>query len=92
MFLLTERDKKDEGAYAVKDRRGNKVLFMFEEEDDALRYAQLLELDHGVEMSTIEIDEDIAIKACEMYNYKYSVITPDDIVIPPSKDDNISED
>jgi len=65
---------------------------MFEEEDDALRYAQLLELDHGVEMSTIEIDEDIAIKACEMYNYKYSVITPDDIVIPPSKDDNISED
>ena len=92
MFLLTERDKKDEGAYAVKDRRGNKVLFMFEEEDDALRYAQLLELDHGVEMSTIEIDEDIAIKACEMYNYKYSVITPDDIVIPPAKDDNISED
>ena len=92
MFLLTERDKKDEGAYAVKDRRGNKVLFMFYEEDDALRYAQLLELDHGVEMSTIEIDEDIAIKACEMYNYKYSVITPDDIVIPPSKDDNISED
>ena len=92
MFLLTERDKKDEGAYAVKDRRGNKVLFMFEGEDDALRYAQLLELDHGVEMSTIEIDEDIAIKACEMYNYKYSVITPDDIVIPPSKDDNISED
>ena len=89
---MTERDKKDEGAYAVKDRRGNKVLFMFEEEDDALRYAQLLELDHGVEMSTIEIDEDIAIKACEMYNYKYSVITPDDIVIPPSKDDNISED
>ena len=92
MFLLTERDKKDEGAYAVKDRRGNKVLFMFEEEDDALRYAQLLELDHGVEMSTIEIDEDLAIKACEMYNYKYSVITPDDIVIPPAKDDNISED
>ena len=65
---------------------------MFEEEDDALRYAQLLELDHGVEMSTIEIDEDLAIKACEMYNYKYSVITPDDIVIPPAKDDNISED
>ena len=92
MFLLTERDKKDEGAYAVKDRRGNKVLFMFEEEDDALRYAQLLELDHGVEMSTIEIDEDIAIKACEMYNYNYSVITPNDIVIPPAVDDNISED
>ena len=92
MFLLTEKDKKEEGAYAVKDKSGNKVFFMFEEEDDAIRYAQLLELDHGVEMSTIEIDEDLAIKACEMYNYNYSVITPDDIVIPPAKDDNISED
>jgi hypothetical protein len=89
MFLLTERDKKEEGAYAVKDRSGNKVLFMFEEEDDAIRYAQQLEEDHGVKMSTIEIDEDLAIKACEMYNYKYSVITPNDIVIPPTQDDNI---
>ena len=43
-------------------------------------------------MSTIEIDKDLAIKACEMYNYNYSVITPNDIVIPPAVDDNISED
>jgi len=92
MFLLTEKDKKEEGAYAVKDKYGSKVLFMFEEEDDAIRYAQLLEEDHGVAMSTIEIDRDIAIKACEMYNYNYSVITPNDIVIPPAVDDNISED
>tara|TARA_R110001592_G_scaffold11657_5_gene57160 strand:+ start:60426 stop:60695 length:270 start_codon:yes stop_codon:yes gene_type:complete len=89
MFLLTEKDKKEEGAYAVKDRRGNKVLFIFEEEDDAIRYALQLEEDHGVEMSTIEVEEDIAIKACEVYNYKYSVITSEDIVIPPIQDDNI---
>jgi hypothetical protein len=89
MFLLTEKDKKEEGAYAVKDRRGNKVLFIFEEEDDAIRYALQLEEDHGVEMSTIEIEEDLAIKACEVYNYKYSVITSEDIVIPPTQDDNI---
>lgn len=89
MFLLTEKDKKEEGAYAVKDRRGNKVLFIFEEEDDAIRYALQLEEDHGVEMSTIEVEEDLAIKACEVYNYKYSVITSEDIVIPPTQDDNI---
>jgi uncharacterized protein with PIN domain len=89
MFLLTEKDKKEEGAYAVKDRRGNKVLFIFEEEDDAIRYALQLEEDHGVEMSTIEVEEDIAIKACEVYNYKYSVITSEDIVIPPIQNDNI---
>ena len=89
MFLLTEKDKKEEGAYAVKDRRGNKVLFIFEEEDDAIRYALQLEEDHGVEMSTIEVEEDIAIKACEVYNYKYSVITSEDIVISPIQNDNI---
>ena len=41
MFLLTLRNKKDEGAYAVQDRYGDKVLFLFEEEDDAERYAMM---------------------------------------------------
>ena len=63
MFLLTEEDKKTEGAYAVKDRNGEKVLFMFSEEDDALRYALQLEDEHGTKMSTIEVEEDLAIKA-----------------------------
>ena len=43
MYLLTLRDKKDDGAYAVQDRYGHKVLFLFEEEDDAERYAMMLE-------------------------------------------------
>jgi len=43
MYLLTLRDSKDEGAYAVQDRHGHKVLFLFEEEDDAERYAMMLE-------------------------------------------------
>jgi hypothetical protein len=87
MYLLTEKEKKEEGAYAVKDRDGHKVLFMFEEEDDAVRYALLLEEDYGVKMSTVEVEKDIAIKACQIYNYKYTIITPEDIVIPPAKDD-----
>ena len=35
MFLLTLKDRKDDGAYAVSDKYGDKVLFLFEEEDDA---------------------------------------------------------
>ena len=42
MFLLTLRDNKEDGAYAVQNRYGEKVLFLFEEEDDAERYACLL--------------------------------------------------
>ena len=92
MFLLTLTDKKDEGAYAVQDSDGEKVLFLFEQEDDAERYAMMLELekDGDKEMDVIEVDDDLAIKTCRMHNYKYAVITPNDIVIPP-KNDNLQK-
>lgn len=89
MFLLTLKDKKDDGAYAVQDQYGHKVLFLFEDEDDATRYALMLEDQEETEMEVVEVDDELAIKTCRMYNYKYAVITPDDIVIPP-KNDRIS--
>jgi hypothetical protein len=85
MFLLTLKDRKDDGAYAVQDQYGEKVLFLFEEEDDATRYALMLEDQEEKEMDVIEVDDDLAIKTCKMHNYKYAVITPEDIVIPPKK-------
>jgi len=87
MYLLTLKNKKEDGAYAVHDRYGEKILFLFEEEDDAVRYALLLEEeeDEDDKMEIVEVDDNLAIKTCKMYNYKYSVITPNDIVIPPSK-------
>ena len=91
MFLLTLKDRKDDGAYAVQDQYGQKVLFLFEEEDDATRYALMLEDQEETEMDVVEVDDELAIKTCKMYNYKYAVITPDDIVIPP-KNVSISQD
>jgi hypothetical protein len=83
MFLLTLKDRKDDGAYAVQDQYGQKVLFLFEDEDDATRYALMLEDQEEQEMDVVEVDDDLAIKTCKMYNYRYAVITPEDIVIPP---------
>ena len=85
MYLLTLKNKRDVGVYAVDDRRGNLVLFLFEDEDDATRYAMMLEEDEQKEMVVVEIDDDLALKTCKMNNYKYAVITPNDIVIPPKK-------
>ena len=85
MFLLTLKSNKGEGAYAVDDRYGNQVLFLFENEDDAERYAMMLEDQEDREMDVIEVDDDLAIKTCKMHNYKYAVITPDDFVIPPKR-------
>ena len=91
MYLLTLRESKDEGAYAVQDRYGDKVLFLFEEEDDAVRYAMMLEDQDNALMDVIEVDDELAIKTCKIHSYKYAVITSDDIVIPP-KNDNFQKD
>ena len=92
MYLLTLKDNKDDGAYAVQDRHGNKVLFLFEEEDDAERYAMMLEEEEDAQMDVIEVDDELAIKTCRHYSYKYAIITPNDIVIPPKQNDNVQKD
>ena len=94
MYLLTLNSRKDDGAYAVQDSDGDKVLFLFEEEDVAVRYAIMLEDNleqQEKNIKVIEVEDDLAIKTCSMYNYKYAVITPDDLVIPTSND-KVQED
>ena len=86
MYLLTLKENKDEGAYAVQDKYGDKVLFLFEEEDDAIRYAMMLEDQDNQSMDVVEVDDELAIKTCKIHSYKYTVITSDDIVIPPKND------
>ena len=91
MYLLTLKHRQDDGAYAVLNRYGEKVLFMFEEEDDAERYAMMLNDDEDTDLNVIEIEDKVAIQTCKLYNYKYAVITPNDIVVPPPKNDNVSK-
>ena len=92
MYLLTLKTRREDGAYAVQDSHGDKVLFLFEEEDDAERYAMMLNDDEDANLNVIEIEDKVAIQTCKLYNYKYAVITPNDIVVPPPKNDNVSKD
>jgi hypothetical protein len=89
MFILTINGRETEGAYSVANDEGDQILYLFEEEDDASRYAMMLEEDGYPEMHVIEIEDDVMIKTCELHNYQYTLITPDDIVIPP---DNVTHD
>jgi hypothetical protein len=84
MFILTINGRETEGAYSVLDDEGEHILYLFEEEDDAVRYAMMLEEDGYPEMHVIEIEDEVMIKTCEMHGYQYTLITPDDIVIPPN--------
>ena len=91
MYLLSLDRNPAYGAYAVADKYGEKVLFLFQKEDDAERYKLQLESQEDNNMKVIEVDDNLAIITCRRYNYKYTVITPNDFVIPP-KNDNVSKD
>lgn len=84
MFILTINGKETEGAYSVKNEDGEQILYLFEEEDDAVRFAMMLEEDGSPEMHVIEIEDEVMIKTCELSGYTYAIITKDDFVIPPS--------
>ena len=79
----------------IRDRSdddGERSLYLFEEEDDALRYGGLLEAEDYPPMDVVEIPNELAIQTCMVYNYNYVIITEDDFVIPPRENDNIQKD
>jgi len=85
MYILTVCDQ-DVGAYAIQHKHGKRVLYMFEEEDDASRYLSMLdELDYP-KMKVTEINPYIAFEACDNLDYHYTIIKPEDIIIPPDYD------
>jgi len=86
MFILTVKGFEEDGAFALHDDNGERILLMFEEEDDADRYVGLMEVDDFPEMNIIEVDDAVAIRACQVHDYVYNVITPEDIIVPPKND------
>ena len=83
MYILTIYGKETDGAYSVTDEDGEQILYLFDEEDDAMRYAMMLEDGGSPEMHVIEVENEIMIKTCEMHDYKYTIISKNDLVIPP---------
>ena len=92
MFILTIEGLENDGAYAVNDHDGERALYMFEEEDDAERYAGLLEAEDYPPMTVMEVEDELALNTCNRYNYRYVIITEDDFVIPPRVNDFIQTD
>ena len=87
MFILTINGRETEGAYSVVDDEGEHILYLFQEEDDATRYAMMLEEEDYPEMHVMEVDSDLLVNVCEMHGHEYVIITPNDIVIPPKEND-----
>ena len=51
MFILTTTKEDEEGAFSGSDRTAHRVLYIFEQEDEALRYSMMLDDEgyHGFE-------------------------------------------
>lgn len=84
MFILCIEGKEQEGAYAISNNHGDQILLMFEEIDDAVRYAGLLEADGFPPLVPAEVDFEGIVSMCEKMGYEYIVSTPDELAIPPA--------
>ena len=43
MYIITVKGKENDGAYSVGNEEGESILYLFDEEDDAIRFAIQLE-------------------------------------------------
>ena len=87
MFVLTLENHPD-GVYSVFDDAEDRVIPIFIENDDAERYLMMMELDEDYPpMQVVEMEDHVIIGACQDRGQKFSIITPDDFLIPPDDPD-----
>jgi len=83
MFVITLKGHP-QGIYSVFDAKDERIVPLFVEEDDADRYVmQLAEDEENPELEILEAEAEHIINSCRAQNQKYSIITPDDLIIPP---------
>ena len=85
MFVITLRDQP-QGIYSVFDKQDDRIVPLFEQADDALRYVmQLSEDDENPDLQIMNVQPDQIIQACRMQGQKYSIISADDFIVPPDE-------
>ena len=83
MFIVT-LENKPEGVFSVYDDSDNRVVPIFQDEDDAERYLSMLREGSDLpEMEILEIEGQEMINACQQRGQRFLIITPDDLLIPP---------
>ena len=83
MFVLTLESQAD-GVYSVFDEDKNKIIPIFQLQDDANRYLSMLEeITEYPAMRVVEMEDHVIIGACQDRGQRFSIITPDDFLIPP---------
>lgn len=82
MFILALANKPD-GAYTVINDADEKVLLIFEKQDDAERYAMMLNENDYPQVKVVSYEDNVLLKTCELMGQRYSIVGPYDLVVPP---------
>tara|TARA_X000001036_G_scaffold19903_4_gene16731 strand:- start:3402 stop:3677 length:276 start_codon:yes stop_codon:yes gene_type:complete len=83
MFVITLKDQP-QGIYSVFDTDEERIVPLFEQADDALRYVmQLSEDEENPDLQIMNVQPEQIIQACRVQGQKYSIITADDLIVPP---------
>ena len=87
MFVLTI-ENHPEGVYSVFDESENRVIPIFLANDDAERYLMMMQSEEDYPpMQVVEMEDHVIIGACQDRGQRFSIITPDDFLIPPDEPD-----
>jgi len=87
MFVITLKDHP-QGIYSVFNKEEQRIVPLFELQDDAVRYVmQLAEDEENPELQVMNVEPDHIIQACRSQGQKWSIITSDDLIVPP---DNVT--
>ncbi len=83
MYVITLKDHP-QGIYSVFDAQEERIVPLFIEEDDAVRYVMALSEDEeNPELQVLETEPDQIIHACRSQGQRFSIISPDDLIVPP---------
>ena len=86
MFVITLKDHP-QGIFSVFDEKEDRIVPLFEQADDAMRYVmQLSEDEENPDLQVMNVEPEQIIQACRSQGQRYSIISADDLIIPP---DNI---
>ena len=86
MFVLTVADHP-EGVFSVFDDDESRVVPIWIHNDDAQRYLMMIQEEDYPPMQVVEMEDHVIIGACQDRGQRFSIITPDDFLIPPDEPD-----
>ena len=86
MFVLTIADHP-EGVFSLHDDDENRIVPIWTKNDDAQRYLMMIQEEDYPPMQVVEMEDHVIIGACQDRGQRFSIITPDDFLIPPDDSD-----